>query len=227
MVFYDAQSWKIYNEARTRGTLYLYEERIRLADTYEDYFLLDNGKIAVRKEDRVGLMDDRGNVLFSPQYEQVESLSENRYRCLEKGKWYMADERGKKLNATGFDYLFATESEVFVHLEQQVGVLSFDGAFILRPLYDDVHGTDGFYILDQNRKLAVADVGGKLLSDFSFISYRWWSDVLIMYEAPAKMVVFSRKGNLNTVPCQLLIYGAQTAKCYSGSDLESLCWTIP
>jgi|GEM_PF-7011482 len=225
VVIYDEQTWKIYDKSRTRGKLYRQSGAMVLSDAYEDYFVLENGLIAMRKDSLVGLMNPSGALQFSCRYEQVEAIGANRYRCMEAGKWYVCDARGTKLNATGFQHIEATGSGdqfLEVHLEQKKGLLSLNGAVVLPAEYDNIYRLQEFFVLEKEGKLAVANHKVQIFSEHLYDNYLIDDHLLVMRLDRKLCVLYAQTGPLNTKPCETYLRSGDVIKCYSPQMLEIL-----
>lgn len=223
VVLYNETTWKICNPERTRGTLYLKSGAVVLSGAYEDYFPLENGTIAVRRNGLVGLLNASGNVLFSCRYEQVDALGENRFRCLENGEWYLCDQRGRKLNSEGFVYIGETgnsDEYLEVHANSKKGLLSVNGVLAIAAEYDNIYSLTGFFVLETGRNLAVANSKAKLMSEPVYDNYLLDSQLVVMRLGGKHCELYSQAGKLNNEPCVSFLNSGDVVKCYSEKLLE-------
>lgn len=225
VVIYSSVCWKVYNETRTQSVLYLNGEQLAFSGRYNDCFALTNGKIAVRKDSLIGVVDVNGKVEIVCNWEQIDVLNEKRYRALKAGRWYLLDERGRKLNQEGFDHIgfFGQEESAYfrIHRNQKVGVLASDGKVLFSAIYDDIAEYEDCFVLDKDYQLAVGSLSGKMLSKHEFSSYyRDTVGLLVLQVSSGKEVVFLKSGPLNTIPCSQHFLSDDVLKAYSEKGLE-------
>lgn len=223
VVVYNRETWKVYQPGRTKPTLHVDSGSRSFSGAYDNYFPLSNQMIAVRRDTLVGLMDRSGNLQFDCRCEQLDAVSNDRYRCLRNKKWYLMDGNGKTLSANGYDFITDAiyGSDLFeVHFNNQRGMLDRSGKQLLKPVYDEIIVYDNLFVVGYNSKFAVANFNGDIFSEHDYSFFKWWNDMLVMSPNNRDFTIYSSAGKLNLVPCGQYFYVDGVLKCYSQRMLE-------
>ena len=95
----------------------------------------------MKKNGKVGLSDDSGNIIIEPNYSKIESIGEDY-----KNGYIVQNEEGK------------------------YGIISFAKETILEPKYDEIKGVCGenAYVIKENGKYSLINKEGEKLSSKTF-----------------------------------------------------------
>lgn len=227
VVIYNADVWKIYDTLTQKATLFLNSNGSQMSGAYDDYFWLGNDRIAVTKDSLVGIITVGGELLMKPMFEQVNYLCEQRYAALEKGKWYLVDEQGNRLNKEWFHHLFPLSRKapcIVVTKGNKSGIISIEGQILFAPKYDGITFWNRFVILKYNNGLAIGTVEGKLLTGHDFKAYEtsYLNSTLfvVVKNANDQLFILNEQGVLNSKPCREYFVMEGLIKCYSEQGLE-------
>lgn len=231
VLFYSEQNWKVFHADRTRATLYLLNGTQVFDQEYEDYFLFRDGRIAVRRNGKIGVINRSGEVVVPLQFEQVDLLGHSNYRVLQDGRWYLTDFSGTVLNPQGFDFIM--ESKVFfgvsnqesfyeIHEKNAIGVISESGEVVLPPNYQSIDLQGDFFLLRNSEGVAVANLEGKLLSSYKYQGYKAYGSFMLLYYDKHNKDIYSVKGKLNKQLFSDYVQFDEVLKVYANNYMELL-----
>ncbi|HLP55549.1 MAG TPA: hypothetical protein VK151_10995 [Fluviicola sp.] len=225
-VIYSPTTWKIFNHDRTRSTLFINNGSTVLSGNYEDYFVLNNTRVAARKDSSIVLLNISGQQIFDCHCEQLDYISDKRYSALRNGKWYLVDERGEQLSQQGFDHiamLRGSSDRLRFHEKNKIGVMDLNGKLIYQAKYSEVFTNGMIYLLKNDDGFAVGTANGEFLSGHLYQEYYYsmQSPKLVnMYNSRDQVDIYSPKAKLNSRPVNLFFYADEVVKCYEKEGLE-------
>ncbi|MDH4474456.1 MAG: hypothetical protein QE487_17755 [Fluviicola sp.] len=227
VLIYNASSWKIFNQDRTRSTLYLNNGSTVLSGNYEDYFILNNTHIAARKDSStVVLLNASGQRVFDCGCEQIDYLRDDRFSCLKKGKWVLLDGLGEQLSKQGFDHinwLKGSSDRLRVHEDNLIGVMDLNGKLIYPTKYSAVFTNGTIYLLENDNGFAVGTANGDFLSSHLYRDHYYSlqnPNLVLMYNSWGQFDIYSPKTKLNSRMFSLFFYADEVVKCYEKEGLE-------
>ena len=227
VVFYGNDCWKIYSTDRKKGTLYFNGTPFPVKG-FEDYFLVSENHVAVRREGRIGLLSKKGAVLIPPIYEQIDFLKDNLFRVLKDGKWYLANANGILLSKSGYDFIgrpgswMAGTNKLEIHEKGKLGVLLTNGTVLLSPYYHSIQFLDDYVLAEKNNIVTILGKDGKKLAEKNYVGYNLHNSFLIMYLDKHQKDLFAISGKLNQFPFAQLADLGEVVKLYGGKELEVL-----
>lgn len=227
VVFYGNDCWKIYSTDRKKATLY-FNGIPYSAKGYEDYFVLSKDYVAVRENDKIGLLNKRGLVLIRPMYEQVDFLKENLFRVLKEGKWYLSNANGTVLSKNGYDFigrisdLEGGKTMFEIHEKGKVGVLLHNGNTLLSPHYHSIAFLFDYVLAEKDDIITILGKNGKKLAEKHYVGYDQQNGLLIMYLDKYQKDVFGANGKLNQFPFRQIADLGEVLKLYGDRELEVL-----
>lgn len=227
VVFYRNDCWKIYSTDRKKGVLYFNGTPYPIKG-FEDYFLLSDNYIAVRKDGKIGMLNKKGVVLIRPIYEQIDFLMDSHLRVLKDGKWYLSNEDGTLLSKSGYDFIgrisdWIGGKTIFeIHEKGKVGAILKNGNVLLSPNYSSIAFLDDYVLAEKDDVITVLGKNGKKLAEKNYVGYNLENHFLIMYLDDHQKDVFSVNGKLNQFPFTQMADLGGVLKLYGGKELEVL-----
>jgi hypothetical protein len=174
IVFYNATDYKIYNNARTRSTLYINSENAQYSGSYDDYFLFSKNHLAVRENGKIGLIDRKTKALvLAPQFDKLENIDGTLL------KYFKGDSCGL-MNISGEIYFDAEYANViktsnpdrFIVLNQnKTGLVNLKGEIIVPVKYDYIILDNDVLILQKNKRYGMANHDGKIIVPLRYVHY--------------------------------------------------------
>ncbi|MCC6702222.1 MAG: WG repeat-containing protein [Fluviicola sp.] len=225
IVFYSDSIWKIFNADRSRSEIYLWNQKMAISGQYEDYFLLPNGKLAVKNNQKVGVVELNGNQRVPIAFDQIDCLDNSFYRVLKGDKWFLADSNGTVLTKKGVDFILPfnsmSKSRFFeFHDKQLHGVFSDNGTVVLEANYQHVlYYMDCFIVYNYNG-VGLFDSKGKALSSMEYNGYDFQDNYIVLFYSKDVKDVFNSKGKLTSKPCSEFVQLDDVLKFYSKNHLE-------
>lgn len=147
-------------------------------DNSNNIFFEDN-VLAVKKDNKYGLVDYTGKVLLNCEYEGIEAIKgiKNSFSIKKDGKLGIADSNGKiiiepaykEIKAIGNNY---QNGYIVVNSKNKYGVIDFTGNQILENTYEDISGGYGneMYVVQKDDKYQLINKSGKtVLKNFDSI----------------------------------------------------------
>ncbi len=227
--FYNDQCWKIYNGDRSKSVLYLDGGKSNLSGNYDDYFLLGNGNVAVRKNGKIGLLDENGQLLIPPKYEQIETVDNDFYQYKQKDLWGFMDGHGKEITPAVYNHFLPAKNYdsrfYFVLKNGSCGLMTKAGKIIIPIEYDHIIHFNDFYLLQSDGRFGMANLEGKILSPCVYPAYdlvkgRNSSNLLSVFQQNNQFTAFSKYGKINVSPCHDFVYENDVLKCYGENYVE-------
>ena len=106
----------------------------------------------IRYEKLWGFIDEKGNVIIAPKFEDAEEYSEGLAVVKIKGKYGYTDKTGKLIISSDYDEAFPFhEGHAIVELKDKLGMINRNGEFIIPPRYEDLGRLEGgftYFLLD-------------------------------------------------------------------------------
>lgn len=231
VVLYDDVIHKIYNASRTQSRLFVQGKEF---NAYDDYFYLSPDYFAVRKNGRVGLMNNLGQTLVSPKYDKVEviDLKNDYFKFFEGDSCGLMTGQGVELVPALYANILATpDPERFIILNNdQAGIIDIDGNVLLEPKYSYIQPEQDCFFLKKGDAIGLADIDGNVIFEPRFKSYlsingnsRTDDFYAIMFkEFNGKLVLASREKILTKTAFDDFNYGNQVFKLYRSGSVEVL-----
>ncbi len=228
---YSREFYKIYNSDRTQSRFF--KDQKELSFGYDDYFYLGGDFLAVRKNDKIGLINTSGKVFFSPQYDQIEILDKHRLRVLIKDAWYLADYNGKVLSETGFgtivhfqflkgksDFLLDNTLNYAVNSRNGMGIMNDEGKVIVAPNYSQISKMGDFFVANNGTNV-VYNKFGKRVSDKVYPEYgKSFDEFIVMKTAEGTFDILSTEGKVNNRSFEHFVKYNGAFKCYNKTGFE-------
>lgn len=172
IIFYGRRGYKIYSEDKTTSELHLGDGRI-LRNTYDDYFILRDDFIAVRKNGKIGLTINGTELKGSIKYDQINTLnsipsSTNYFKFFLGDSCGLMDEFGNELFDAQYANIIETyDPDRFIVLQDHLaGVVDKTGKEIIPLQYDYIsfNTLSKLFVIQHNDKFGLfRNDGSKLL----------------------------------------------------------------
>ncbi|NLB68093.1 MAG: WG repeat-containing protein [Lentisphaerae bacterium] len=110
----------------------------RIPPLFKEVTPFRSGRAAVKKSDKWGLIDNTGNWVAEPEFENlIWFADEPRYwSFLQNGKWGIIDRDGKRITEALFDALGTWCGESLnIAVEERWGIVNANGSVAVAPLY--------------------------------------------------------------------------------------------
>jgi hypothetical protein len=106
---------------------------------YDDYTRMDNRILLTRKDSLFGLIDTSGNVIFTPQFDDLRPLDANTWQYMREGKAGLLNLDGKIVTAALYDG-FASFRKGFgrVYTDKGCGIMNRNGVMLVQPGNDSI-----------------------------------------------------------------------------------------
>ena len=183
IIFYGRRGYKIYAEDKATSELHLGDGRI-LSDTYDDYFILRDDFIAVRKNGKVGLTKDGNELRSAIKYDQINVLSQY---MDENGSlsthflFFLGDSCGlmtefgiEEFGAKYANILTTSDPDRFIVLDKDLGgVVDRNGEIIIPLKYDFItyDGHSSLFTLQLNNKFGLSRRDGSQLIPIEYTKH--------------------------------------------------------
>lgn len=183
IIFYNGRNYKIYSEDKSTSELHLIDGTI-LKDTYDDYFILSDNFIAVRKNGKVGLTIGGKELRSAIKYDQINVLSES---LDENGKlsidfrFFHGDSCGlmtqfgvEKIGAKYANILPTNDPDRFIVLDNNLGgIVNRNGKIIIPVKYDYISYDEltSLFTLQLNNKFGLSRKDGSELIPIEYTKH--------------------------------------------------------
>lgn len=233
ILFYSGSEYKIYNQLRTKSALYLNSENKQFGSTYDDYFLISPDYLAVRKDEKIGLISVNSNTqVIQPKYDQIESIPDNDSIF----KYFVNDSCGL-LNSNGTIHFNALYSNIiptqfpdrFIVIDNhKTGIVDLNGKVIVRVIYDYISTTEDIFILQKGKRYGMASYEGKILIPVSYPYYTTHSELNVdstlitnyIFEKNSQSnYLANHKGFVRKDSFRHYTFGSGIVKLYTGSNI--------
>lgn len=178
IVFYGSEGYKIYSADKTQAELHLADGRV-LKETYDDYFLLSDNYIAVRKGGKIGLTLNGTELRSAIKYDQINPVSTARY-----------------FNELTYQFKF--------YYGDSCGLMTDQGTELFDANYANIVPTadpDRYIVMDRQRTGVVDGVGRSVIPiKYDYIYYDYGSQLFIVQNA--KKIGLFRRDGIQLVPIE-------------------------
>gem|GEM_PF-5873477 len=169
--FYTAMEVKPEKSARAET-----EKIVFSGDLYDYISKFSNGYAAIKKDGKCGAIDEKGNIVINPEYEELGSFADNLFPVKKDGKMGYIDLKGKPVISCKWNYCssFSGGAAVFLADNGKYGLINKNGKYIADAIYDSLAiYENGFSIASQNGKFGVLGNKGNTVIAFKYddISY--------------------------------------------------------
>ena len=240
IVFYEDRGYKIYTEDKSRSALHLSNGEV-LKDQYDDYFLLANDYIAVRKNGKVGLTRNGTQVLGEVKYDQVNPIISPIYEN-EDYRWYfkfyigdscglMNDQGQEMFDARYANVLTTADDNRFIVLDGNLsGVVDGTGRTVIPLKYNRLSYENGSkqFIVQHNTKVGLFDYNGKQRTPIVYDGYSRLqtftdgenSDALLVLKKGATYYFANSSGFIDGAGFDHYNYSTDVLKTYSSKAIS-------
>jgi len=155
------------------------EPKFVVQPEYDDITLFYDGLAFVLKDDLWGLIDDKGNVVVEPQYDDLYGeyyeFYEGMARVSKDWAWGFIDNTGKEVIPTRYDWVSNfKEGLAAVLIDEKMGFINKSGNVVIPPIFDDVTVFDNgvAVVIDdyETGKISLIDKLGKKITDTNYFS---------------------------------------------------------
>lgn len=237
---YSDYRYKIYNKERTKGVLYVAHKAVAKTNRYDDVFINDEmHNYFVRKQDKIGMLDQNFNEVIAPFCEQVEFLGKTGdeindanslksfYKFLQKDKWGVVNSSGKILIQPTYDNILeivqiGNLKGYKVARNGFVGVIDENEKVVIPFVYSNVEQFGAGFITEKGERIGFIRNDGKQIFDNVYASFL--IDRVSSLTVTDEITVF-RKDNLYVFlnrfaeqlvekPCKDYQFSYNVLKCY-------------
>lgn len=239
--FYSDNLYKIYNSYRTKATLYENEEVIIKIGKYDDVFPL-YGFWAVRKNGKIGLLNEKYDLIKEPFCDQIEVThdfivtSESEHiaylKYLIGDKWGLMDRKGQIIFSANYSNILEVIEtkgglDIKIAIDGYVGVINESEEVIIPVEYDNVVRSGKGYTVQRNQLVGYRNSVGDEILKTSYTGYRralafGLSENSLMAFQNVKTITFVNMEAeiLPLLPCIDFSYGNDMLKCYYFDRIE-------
>lgn len=240
IIFYDDRAYKIFNEDKSRSELHLSEGSV-LKDQFDDYFLLVNDYIAVRKNGKVGLTKGGLQILGDVKYDQINPISDPISRDNRFGQYFrfylgdscgLMDMNGTELFEAKYANIITTKDDNrFIVLDGNVsGVVDRNGRTVIPLKYERLYLENGSkqFIIQDNSKVGLFDYNGKQKTPIEYDGYRVlqtfndgdFRDAILVLRKRGKYYFVNSKGFIDRTGFDHYNYSTDVLKTYSSKAIS-------
>lgn len=160
------------------------------------------GFAVMQRQGRVGLLNQEGQEVVPPRYEDLRVVDSLRVAVMDHGQWMVVDFEGRVLLNKGYDRLQQWEGGYLAFRQNEKwGVINARGDLVAPPKYDEVALRRGGFILTQEHQLrgVVASDGLEVLPPVAD-QLDWVGDSLIFFRRNASWGVVTARGQVVVAP---------------------------
>ena len=139
-----------------------FQNRLRIANRYEEVGPYHNGLAAVKIRGGWGFINKDEIIVVQPVYDSVSSFHGGIARVRKEGKWGMLNLEGELIQGLKFDEIIPVEEDLWTcKANGQFGLLGSGGRSILPNRYDEITPLhNGLIIVSRNGKYGISDNDG-------------------------------------------------------------------
>lgn len=227
VVIYDRDIYKCYNKERDKSAFFL-KDRV-FKNTYDDYFYMGNrSQIAVRKNDKVGLMDIASNELVLPlEYEQVKYFDKHlskHYKTYKNQRCGVTASGGKTLIDHQYADIKSTINDslfIVINGSSEGGVVSTNNRTVIPLKFPQIRVYEREILVRQGSEFALYSINGKNIVPFRYTNVDTekvnGSAIFIFYNSSKKLYIANHNGYLGKQPVSHIEFGDGLIKTYSGN----------
>lgn len=121
----------------------LKERRLLPLQPFDDYLAFSEDFLLVQHKNKVGLINLHGEVLFEPDYEEIQAFTDTSFRVKMHDRWGVLSLNGVLLLPFEFDYIAPLkDGTCLIMLDGKQGVANARGEILVSPDYDKVKATE-------------------------------------------------------------------------------------
>lgn len=145
---------------------------IELKYDYKDAMTFDScGLAAVAVNDKWGFIDQKGDFVVSPQFDNVYSFRNGFAPVILNHKWGYIDSKGKLVISPQFNSGsgFYKDGLAIVWIDKKCGYINTSGTFVIKPEYTDANGfQNGLAAVKKGRKCGYINQNGEIVIPLQF-----------------------------------------------------------
>jgi len=159
------------------------QNRLRIANRYEDIGRFKEGFAAIKILDRWGFVDVHENLVIQPVFDEVEEFNQGICVVRQNGKYLLINKAGKALFQKGFDTLTpGPEGRYLVTQGERYGLIDHMGNALVSVHYDFVEDLDnGYVIISKLGKYGVVDLQGVNIVPRKYNAIIYYPDENVFY----------------------------------------------
>ena len=190
---------------------------------YQSIKIVGEGVIVSSKE-KFGLLSGKEKTVLKPKYDQILSFAgnSNELAFLKKGKYALANIKGKLLSEFAFENINALGADYFVITKGgKVGVVNKIGTIVFAPIYDSIRYFDGkYFCMEKDGKLGFVDRKGRLVIKPKFDDTRMFVDDIAVAQVNGEWGAINRRGAWIVEPRYGLAHGKNCNYLLVGGDRD-------
>ena len=185
------------------------------APSTDKLFDFENGIAFFRQVNKVGLINNKFEVVLNPTYDVIRSFEGNYARCAKNGKWGIIDTTGKEVVESIYDEIGTFARNTTWAKKGKVYGIIHDGKFIEIPDADELFnfGPQDFVPAKKDGKIGFVDFEGKWIIRPRFEKVKAFSKDL----APA--TINGKWGYINTIGAFVIAPSYSDAEVFSEEGL--------
>lgn len=165
-----------------------------LTDFCYQNIIIDDRFAFVRKDEKWGVIDFKGNVIIPLMYDDYFTFDRDCAVLLKAGKYGIVDFQNQIIVPFEYDNIGTIGKELIsVQKGDKWGLIDIENKVVMDFMYDElyaVEGNDEVFIVQQNNKWGVVDKYNKILEDFLY-KEALFSDELVALKKEEKYALFS------------------------------------
>lgn len=237
IIFYRYQGYKIYSEDKSTAELHLNNGSV-LKDTYDDYFILSEEIIAVRKNGKVGLTRNGTELRGAIKYDQINVVGIDRDGWKATAfQFFLGDSCGlmnqfgvEQFGAKYANILATDDDDLYVVIDNEIcGVVDKNGRTVIPMEYDHIYydNKSELFIVQNDDRIGLFRKNGTVLIPVIYERYRMLFDLnginfthpLHVLGRSNKLYFANSEGLIDSKPADHYDFTGSVLKVYGESDI--------
>lgn len=158
-------------QAEGRDLYSLASEKIISEATYDAFYPFSEQYLLCKKNRRLGLLDNDGNIVLEAHFEEIQAFSEGQFRTRAENRWGIVSSDGSVVVPFDYDFIAPMNgNNSLVKSENKFGVISRSGDLVVPANYDriELDGEQAKAYQDEALTLYYFDEEGRLADESNF-----------------------------------------------------------
>ncbi len=161
-------------QLKTKGKNYLYSvatSKVLKDHSHTNYLPYSDNKAIFFDTKKAGLMDLKGNILLTAEYDEVMMYTDDLFRVKKNGRWGVMGRDGNSLIPLTYDYISPIRGKAaIVRKDRLSGIASANGEVLLEPLYTKIEISENAIKAFKGAALTLLDIDeeGNLIDEKNF-----------------------------------------------------------
>lgn len=165
------------------------------------------GYAIMQRGGKIGLLDQRGQEVIRPVYEDLKMLDATRAAVMDAGQWMIVDLQGRTILDKGYEQVKVLHAGCLAFMKgKKWGVVDSLGRVIAPPAFDDIReSTQGYFTLYKAGKIGLVAADGREIVPPLMDNIQPFSDSLFFFQSNGYWGAADAKGKV-VIPARFDAY---------------------